>query len=103
MADVPVSPFLRTLQAMDPTFAEPVLKIRELATYTPGGLDVKTKLLIACALDIAHGSISGARTLAQRARENGATDEEIADMVRVLYSTGGLQNLSTAVEALSNE
>jgi alkylhydroperoxidase/carboxymuconolactone decarboxylase family protein YurZ len=102
MADVPITPFLRKLQEMDPAFAEPVLKVRELATYTPGALEVKTKLLIAFALDVAHGEASGARILAKRARENGATGEEIVDVVRVLYSTGGLQCLSIAMEALSD-
>ena len=40
MSDIPVTPFLRKLQEMDPAFAEPVLKLRELATYAPGALDV---------------------------------------------------------------
>jgi len=102
MADVPITPFLRKLREMDPAFAEPVLKVRELATYTPGALEVKTKLLIAFALDVAHGEAGGARILAKRARENGATDEEIVEVVRVLYSTGGLQCLSIAMEALSD-
>jgi alkylhydroperoxidase/carboxymuconolactone decarboxylase family protein YurZ len=102
MADIPLTPFLRKLQEMDSEFAEPVLKVRELATYTPGALDVKTKLLIAFALDVGHGEANGATILAKRARDNGATDAEIADVVRVLYSTGGLQSLSTAIAALSD-
>jgi alkylhydroperoxidase/carboxymuconolactone decarboxylase family protein YurZ len=102
MADVPISPFIRKLMDMDPAFAEPVLKVRELATYTPGALEVKIKLLLAFALDVAHGEAAGAKMLLKRARENGATDAEIADVVRVLYSTGGLQNLATAMEALSD-
>lgn len=102
MAEIPITPFLRKLMETDPAFAEPVLKVRELATYTPGALDVKTKLLIAFALDVAHGEAAGAGILAKRARANGATDEEIADVVRVLYSTGGLQCLSVAMEALSD-
>jgi alkylhydroperoxidase/carboxymuconolactone decarboxylase family protein YurZ len=102
MSEIPVTPFLRKLQELDPAFAEPVMKVRELATYTPGALDVKTKLLIAFALDVAHGEASGAKILARRARDNGATDAEITEVVRVLTSTCGLQGLATAISALTD-
>ncbi|MBI4493971.1 MAG: carboxymuconolactone decarboxylase family protein [Chloroflexi bacterium] len=101
MSQPPLPPFLRTLSEHDPQFAETVANIRQQAVLTAGALDVKTKLLIAFALDAAHGIEDGARTLAQRARDNGATEAELLEVVRVLYSLGGMQNLSVAVRALN--
>jgi alkylhydroperoxidase/carboxymuconolactone decarboxylase family protein YurZ len=91
-------PFLETLVRRDPAFARLVVDVREQALYTPGALDVKTKLLIAFALDAAGGREDGARILLGRAREVGATDEEITEVLRVLYSVGGLQNLSLPLQ-----
>lgn len=98
MVPAPLPPFLRTLSEHDPEFSELVATIRQKAIYTPGALDVKTKLLIAFALDAARGLEFGTRTFATRAREAGATDAELAEVLRVLYSVGGLQNLSQVVE-----
>lgn len=97
MAQAPLPPFLNRLAQHDPEFAQMVANVRHRAVYTPGALDVKTKILIAFALDVGHGLESGMQSLAARAREAGATDEELAEVLQVLYSVGGLQNLSTAV------
>lgn len=95
----PLPPFLAELAQSRPEFAALVAQVREIAYYTPGALDVKTKLLIALALDIAAGAEEGVRTLAARARAAGATDAEILDVAQVCYSVGGLQRLSTAAKA----
>lgn len=100
MADtVPLPPFLEPLQKWDPAFVEQVARIRQDAYYRPSALDVRTKLLIALALDLFAGAESGTAMLAQRAREAGATDAEIADVARVCYSVAGLQRLATAAHA----
>jgi alkylhydroperoxidase/carboxymuconolactone decarboxylase family protein YurZ len=100
MAQASLPPFLARLAQHDAEFAELVADVRHRAVYTPGALDVKTKILIAFALDAARGLETGMRSLAARAREAGATDEELAEVLRVLYSVGGLQNLSHTVEVV---
>jgi alkylhydroperoxidase/carboxymuconolactone decarboxylase family protein YurZ len=95
----PLPPFLQKLAQLDAGFVDQAAAIRERAYYTPGALDVKTKLLIALALDVAHGSEEGVRLLSARARDAGASDAEIMDVLRVCYSVAGLQCLSTGAEA----
>jgi alkylhydroperoxidase/carboxymuconolactone decarboxylase family protein YurZ len=95
----PLPPFLQKLSEIDPGFVEQAAAMREQALYTASALDVKTKLLIALALDVAHGEEEGVRLLSSRAREAGASDAEILDVLRVCYSVAGLQCLSTGVKA----
>lgn len=95
----PLPPFLADFARERPEFGALAAEIREAAYYRPGALDVKTKLLVALALDIAAGAEEGVRTLAARARAAGATDAEILDVAQICYSVGGLQRLSTAARA----
>jgi alkylhydroperoxidase/carboxymuconolactone decarboxylase family protein YurZ len=99
MTDTPLPPFLERFAAYDPAFVEQVARIRHEACYRPSALDVKTKLLIALALDLFSASEEGTRLLARRAREAGASDAEIADVVRVCYSVAGLQRVSSGMRA----
>ena len=94
-------PFLQELQGHDAEFVERVAAIREQACYVDSALPVKTKLLIALALDVAHGSATGVRLLSQRAREAGATDAELMDVLKVCYSVGGMQALSDGAAVLT--
>ena len=103
MAQPSIPAFLEKLAGHDPSFVDLVLRVRQEALYTDGALDIKTKLLIAFALDAARGLEEGMRLLAERAREAGATEAELVEVVRVVYSVGGLQNLSMAVRALRSE
>lgn len=96
----PLPPFLAELAKARPEFAGLAAQIREIAYYTPGALDVKTKLLIALALDISAGAEEGVKLLASRARAAGATQDEILDVAQVCYSVHGLQCLATAGKAL---
>jgi alkylhydroperoxidase/carboxymuconolactone decarboxylase family protein YurZ len=57
---------------------------------TKSPLDVKTKLLIALALDLSTGSITGTEARAARARDAGAYDVEIAGVAEICYSVAGL-------------
>ncbi len=100
---MPLPPFLNQFASHDSDFVDQVARIREEAYYTPGALDVKTKLLIALALDLFSDSTTGTQLLAARAREAGATDAEIAEVVKVCYSVAGLQKMSTAVHAFGGE
>ena len=101
MVDIPPLAYVKELRSRAPAFARLVEAIREQALYTPGALDVKTKLLIAFALDVARGREAGARQLAQRARDAGASDAELVEVLQILYSVGGMQQLSLGVPALA--
>jgi alkylhydroperoxidase/carboxymuconolactone decarboxylase family protein YurZ len=100
MPDTPPLPYIASLATVDPEFAEAVDRIREMALYTPSALDQKTKMLIAFTLAVLRDHHDGVKGFAQRAREAGATDRELTDVVRVLYSMGGMQNLSVSVPGL---
>jgi alkylhydroperoxidase/carboxymuconolactone decarboxylase family protein YurZ len=71
-----------------------------LTTFAPGALDPKVKLLIALALDIADGFEPGTSTIADMARESGATEPEILETIGVTHTVAGLQRLSIAVNAV---
>jgi alkylhydroperoxidase/carboxymuconolactone decarboxylase family protein YurZ len=99
MSDLPPLSYLEPLAARKPEFVELVEAVRERALYTPGALDVKTKLLIAFALDVARHRQGGAQQLAERARAAGATDDELIEVLQVLYSVSGMQSLSLGAPA----
>ena len=73
-----------------------LLKAANDVVYTNGALPRRIKLLIALALDAAHGAAGGVRSLPQSALEEGATREEIAEAVRVTHHLGGVGSVCTA-------
>lgn len=86
---------------LDPKVLESFRNINELA-FADGALPRKVKLLIAMALDAAHGAVNGVRALAQAAMQAGATKEEIAEALRVAYFINGVGSLFTAAHALKD-
>ena len=58
--------------------------------FSDGAISRKVKLLIAMAFDAAHGAAGGVKGLAQRATNEGATKEEIAEVLRVAYVMTGV-------------
>ena len=80
-------PFLKPLD-YDPEFAQAIEKIVSLS-MGEGALDQKTKVLIALALDAAHGATEGVASLAEQARRLGASKAEIAEALRLAYFTSG--------------
>jgi len=64
--------------------------------YADGALDVKTKLLIAMALDAAAGNQGGVTSLASKARANGAREEEIKEALRIAYFISGMKVVKAA-------
>ncbi|MCK8823911.1 carboxymuconolactone decarboxylase family protein [Fuchsiella alkaliacetigena] len=59
----------------------------------PGALDAKTKTLIILALDALENHGDGVEGLAARARDLGATEEEIKEVIRIVFVVSGLQSL----------
>lgn len=100
MSQAPSLPYVQAIAKLNPELARLVAEVRQQALYTQGALDVKTKLLIAFVLDVARHREGGARQLATRCREAGVTDAELVEALGVMYSVGGMQNLSLGVPAL---
>jgi alkylhydroperoxidase/carboxymuconolactone decarboxylase family protein YurZ len=90
---------LRTIEDIDPKLFNLVQETRELA-FGEGVLPRKFKILIALALDAAHGATEGVTSLAQVAINAGATKEEIAETLRVTQYICGVGSIYTASRAL---
>ncbi len=63
-------------------------------------LSKKVKLLMAMAIDASHGKEGGVRVYASRAKEAGATDDEIFEAVRVATLICGTAGQTTALRGL---
>lgn len=85
----------------DPELYKAIHSNRQMA-FSDGALPVKTKLLIALAVDTVLSAENGVRHLALTALEAGAKKEEILDAVRVAYFINGVGSAYTAANALSD-
>jgi alkylhydroperoxidase/carboxymuconolactone decarboxylase family protein YurZ len=90
---------LTVFEEMDPELLKLVSETGEFA-LAEGALPRRFKLLIAMALDAAHGAVGGVRALAQEATQAGATKQEIAEAVRVAQYVSGVGCVYTAAHAL---
>jgi len=90
---------LEVIGANDPELLDEMCRARDLA-LTDGALSWKHKLLIALALDAAHGAVAGVRSLALQAMQHGATKAEIMEALRVVYHICGAGSIYTAAAAL---
>lgn len=90
---------LKTMERLDPKLLQLVQDTQQLA-LSDGALPKKFKILIALALDAAHGAVDGVNALARQALQAGATKEEIAEALRVAQYTSGVGSVYTASRAL---
>jgi alkylhydroperoxidase/carboxymuconolactone decarboxylase family protein YurZ len=90
---------LAALKKIDPRMKDHLEDMSELI-YGAGALPKKFKLLVALAFDAAHGADMGVRALARAALCEGATQEEIAEVLRVAYHLSGVGTLYTASAGL---
>jgi alkylhydroperoxidase/carboxymuconolactone decarboxylase family protein YurZ len=95
---VNLPPFVQQLEGRDPELYEAVKRVTELA-MAPGALDAKTKTLIGLGLDAYIGAERGVMVLANRARELGATEQEIGETLRISYSVSGSRCLAASANA----
>ena len=100
MADQP--DWLAPIAEHDPDFAENVEDMMETSLRTDGALSAKTKLLVAMALDAAEEHGDGVASLADQARDRGATEAEIAETIQVVTTLCGLQGLVTGANAFED-
>ena len=92
---------LKVFEQNDPGLFKLITDTKTLS-MTDGALSRKMKLLIAMALDAAHGTESGVRTLALQAKEAGATKPEILEAIRVAHYICGVGAVYTAAPALKD-
>ena len=90
---------LKILEKIDPELLKLVQNTNAFA-LADGALPRKIKLLIAMALDAAHGSADGVKSLADQAMKAGATQAEIVEAIRVTQYVSGAGAVYTAARAL---
>ncbi|MEF8848150.1 MAG: carboxymuconolactone decarboxylase family protein [Candidatus Thermoplasmatota archaeon] len=94
--------FLKKLKEKDPDYAENILDMMS-KNHEDTALSAKNKLLIAMALDAAHGDINGVKMLSGQARNKGATEQEILETAEVVGTTCGIQGLYIALKGLKEK
>jgi len=94
--------YLKFLEDNDPEFAQAIEGVFT-SSMTPSALDQKTKLLIALALDAAHGAGQGVASIANQLRAQGTTDAEIAEALRIAYFAFGNSILVTSSAAFAKK
>lgn len=93
---------LATLAANDRELAKLFVANRDFV-MTDGALSAKTKTLMTMLCDALCGREDGVAVIADRARGLGATEDEIAETLRVAYLMGGLPALVTGVNAFKGD
>jgi alkylhydroperoxidase/carboxymuconolactone decarboxylase family protein YurZ len=89
---------LKILEKIDPELLKFVQNTNAFA-LADGALPRKIKLLIAMALDAAHGAVEGVKSLTQQAMQAGATKEEVVEALRVAQYVSGAGAVYTAARA----
>jgi len=89
---------LKILEKIDPELLKLVQNTNAFA-LADGALPRKIKLLIAMALDAAHGAVEGVKSLTQQAMQAGATKEEVMEALRVAQYVSGVGAVYVAARA----
>ncbi len=90
--------WVETLEEHDPELARMVAANRD-CTMRDGAMPAKYKVLMQMLADAILAHADGVQSIANRARAMGASEEEIAETVRVAYDVGGTPALVTALAA----
>ena len=90
--------WLATLKSADPTLFSQVTNLQDTVNRD-GAIPLKTKTLMMMLADSFLARPHGVRILADRARSQGATEEEIVETMQVGYYMGGLSVLFPALNA----
>jgi alkylhydroperoxidase/carboxymuconolactone decarboxylase family protein YurZ len=90
---------LKVFETADPELLKLVQDTGEFA-LADGALPRRFKLLIAMALDAAHGAVGGVQALAGAALQAGATKQEITEALRVAQYVSGVGSVYVAGHAL---
>lgn len=98
-----VPPYVKVLEALkknDPSFAE---RLRSTIVETDGVLDNKTRELVKLGISSVLRQIEGVKIHSQKAKEFGASKEEIAEIVRIVFLSSGVPGLYSAINAFEDE
>ncbi|HUU26526.1 MAG TPA: carboxymuconolactone decarboxylase family protein [archaeon] len=86
--------FVEILEENDPELLEQ-MELLQKFVGKDGALSAKIKTLMSMLGDAILGHSEGVKAIAARAREQGATEEEIAETVRVAFLCAGMPGLVT--------
>lgn len=89
------------LEALDPDLAKYVLGFAYGEVYARGGLDLKTKELLACALLMAQGNPAELTTHLRGALRAGATEQELREALLFAVPYLGFPRVIGAFEQLA--
>jgi alkylhydroperoxidase/carboxymuconolactone decarboxylase family protein YurZ len=87
---------------IDPEFVAAIGRLMGAASRQDDALDGRVRALIAMALDLVSGSPEGTASMGGLARGYGATDTQIADVVKVCCATAALQRVAVGRSALGD-
>ena len=90
--------FVEALERGDPELLKHVAAIQELAGKD-GALPAKVKTLMGMLGDAILGHADGVKSIAGRARTQGASEQEIAETVRMALLFAGMPGLVTGTNA----
>lgn len=94
-----IPPYVKVLEILrenDPVFAESLARtIKEV----DGALDKKTRELVKLGISSVLGQKEGIKIHSHKAREFGASKEEIAEVVRIVFISSGVPGLYSAINA----
>ncbi|MCY4578779.1 MAG: carboxymuconolactone decarboxylase family protein [Chloroflexi bacterium] len=95
-------PYMAALLANDPKMAEILTANRDFIIQD-GALSAKVKTLMTMMCDALLAHEDGVKAIADRARGMGASEEEIAETIRVAFWMGGLPALVTGMNAFRED
>ena len=90
--------FVEALERNDPSLLAQMQSLQEFAGKD-GALPAKIKTLMSMLGDAILGHADGVRAIAARARAQGASEEEIAETVRMAFLCAGMPGLVTGTHA----
>jgi AhpD family alkylhydroperoxidase len=97
---VEIPSYLEDYEPRDPDFIQLVCLLRDKA-QSEGALDEKTKRLILLALASVSGNRRGVANHAKEAKKLGATDDQLIEVIRLVFIHHGIPGLQTATAAFS--
>ena len=91
-------PCIKILAEHDPEYGE-IFEQLFRTTFSPGALDVKTKMLIAMAVNASTGMGYGCNEIAKILERQDITKKEISEALRVASTVRAIQGVVTGSEA----
>jgi alkylhydroperoxidase/carboxymuconolactone decarboxylase family protein YurZ len=94
--------FFEIVEKNDPEFVDLLAADRDFA-LREGAIPAKYKMLMTMVIDALLAHDAGVAGIANRARDMGASEDEIKEAVRVAYLYGGTPALVSALNAFPKE